>query len=69
MDGLVVWTRDVSDGGVFLLFDPQDQEVPPVGTILKGQIQGMVHDAPVVTLEVVRIAAEGIGLRFIPGVK
>ena len=59
-----VYTRDISDGGVFLVMDPQEQNIPPVGTILKGQVQGLMDDAPVVTLEVVRMVEEGIGLRF-----
>jgi len=61
----VVQTRDVSDGGVFLIMDPVAEDIPPMGTILKGQVQGMMDDAPIVTLEVVRMAPEGIGLRFV----
>ena len=37
----------------------------PVGTVVKGQIQGMMEDAPVVTMEVVRIAEDGVGLRYL----
>lgn len=65
----VVYTRDISDGGVFLVMDPGEQSIPPVGTVLLGQVQDMMADAPVVTLEVVRIADEGIGLRFITDTK
>lgn len=61
----LVHTRDVSDGGVFLIMDPVEQDIPPIGTVLKGQVQGMMDDAPVVTMEVVRMAPEGIGLRFV----
>ncbi|MAR89280.1 MAG: PilZ domain-containing protein [Pseudomonadota bacterium] len=66
---LIVYTRDVSDGGLFLIMDPGEQEVPPVGTVLHGQVQDMMADAPVVTMEVVRMAPEGIGLRFVQDTK
>lgn len=59
-------TRDISDGGLFLIMDPSEVEIPPVGTVLEGQVQGMMADAPVVRMEVVRMVSEGIGLRFIP---
>ncbi|RLU00357.1 PilZ domain-containing protein [Ketobacter sp.] len=66
---MTVYTKDISDGGVFLVMDPQEQEVPPVGTVLKGQVQGLMDDAPIVTLEVVRMVEEGIGLRFLSDTK
>lgn len=62
---VLVHTRDVSDGGVFLIMDPGEHEIPPIGTVLKGQVQGLMGDAPVVTMEVVRMSSEGIGLRFV----
>ena len=43
-------TRDVSDGGIFLLMDDSVIKDHPVGTVVKGQIQGMMEDAPVVTM-------------------
>lgn len=58
-------TRDVSDGGIFLLMDDSVIKDHPVGTVVKGQIQGMMEDAPVVTMEVVRIAEDGVGLRYL----
>ena len=61
----LVETRDVSDGGVFLLMDNKAIEMHSVGTIIKGQIQGMMEDAPVITMEVVRTTGDGVGLRYI----
>lgn len=60
---LVVKTRDISDGGVFVVLDPD--QVPPVGSIVTGQVQGLMAEAPVVEMEVVRIESEGVGLRFL----
>lgn len=60
-----VMTRDVSESGVFLITDKVDVELPPVGTILKGQVQNMMQGAPIVTMEVVRIEPVGLGLRFV----
>ena len=60
---LVVNTRDISDGGIFLL--TEDIEMPPIGSVLKGQAQGMPIEAPIVQLEIVRIEPMGVGLRFI----
>jgi hypothetical protein len=59
----MVNTRDVSDGGLFLVMD--EQLMPPLGSVLRGQVQGMMADAPVVAMEVVRIEPSGIGLKFI----
>lgn len=64
---MVVTTRDISDGGLFLIMD--DTQVPPIGSVLKGQVQGMMADAPVVVMEIVRVEAGGIGLRFISDAK
>lgn len=60
---MMVKTRDISDGGVFVVLD--DQRTPPVGTIVRGQVQGMMDDAPILDMEVVRMEPEGIGLRFV----
>ncbi|WP_341937315.1 PilZ domain-containing protein [Marinimicrobium sp. C2-29] len=60
---LVVKTRDISDGGVFVVLEPD--QVPPVGSIVTGQVQGMMVEAPVLEMEVVRTEPEGVGLKFI----
>lgn len=64
---LMVKTRDISDGGVFVIIDPEN--IPPVGTQVTGQVQGLMEDAPVVAMEVVRIEPAGVGLRFIEDVE
>ena len=56
-------SRDISDGGLFLITN--DIELPPIGTILEGQVQGMMDDAPVLEMEIVRTESDGIGLRFV----
>lgn len=58
-----VTTRDVSDGGVFLIL--HDPGVLPVGAIVIGQVQGLSDEAPCVEMEVVRYEAAGLGLRFV----
>lgn len=60
---LLVKTRDISDGGVFVVLEPEN--IPAVGTVLTGQVQGLMDDAPVLAMEVVRIEPMGVGLRFI----
>lgn len=57
----VVNTRDISDGGVFAVIDNPDIAV---GEQLQAQVMGIVA-APELTLEVVRVAEDGIGLRFV----
>ena len=61
----MVETRDVSEGGVFLITDSSTVEIPESGTVMKGQVQGVMDDAPVVTMEIVRIEPQGVGLKFI----
>ncbi len=58
-----VKTRDISDGGVFVVLEPE--QIPPIGTRLTGQVQGLMDDAPVLEMEVVRVEPSGIGLRFV----
>lgn len=60
---LMVKTRDISDGGVFVILDPD--KVPPIGSIVTGQVQGMPGEAPVLDMEVVRAEPEGVGLKFL----
>ena len=59
----LVKTRDISDGGVFLIVDPS--EAPPLGQVVKGQVQGLMADAPILEMEVVRVENEGIGLKYV----
>jgi hypothetical protein len=60
---MMVETRDISDGGVFIV--TPDQEIPPVGSIVTGQVQGMGDAAPILKMEVVREEPIGLGLKFI----
>lgn len=60
---MIVKTRDISDGGVFVVLDPD--QVPPVGTHVTGQVQGLMDDAPVLEMEVVRVEPAGVGLKFV----
>lgn len=60
---LLVKTRDISDGGVFVVLEPE--QIPPIGTHLSGQVQGLMDDAPVLEMEVVRVEPAGVGLKFV----
>ncbi|KZY64840.1 MULTISPECIES: PilZ domain-containing protein [unclassified Oleiphilus] len=60
---VVASTKDISDGGVFLLTDNSD--MPAIGTVIQGQVQGLTGDAPILNMEIMRRTEEGIGLRFI----
>lgn len=59
---MLVHTRDISDGGIFIITDPT--AMPPLGTQVRGQVQGMIADAPIVDMVIVRVESEGIGLKF-----
>ncbi len=61
----VVTTRDISDGGVFLMLENEEQDCLATGLVLQGQVQGLMDQAPIVSMEVVRIEPAGIGLRFL----
>ena len=41
----IVKTRDVSDGGVFVVLEPD--QIPPIGSRVTGQVQGLMDDAPI----------------------
>lgn len=60
---MMVTTRDISDGGLFLILESPVSL--PAGTRCQGQVQGLMADAPVVELEVVRVEPGGVGLKFI----
>ena len=59
----IVSTRNISDGGIFLLTDPV--AMPKVGEKLYGQVVGMIENPPIRLMEVVRYESEGIGLQFV----
>jgi len=60
---MLVKTRDISNGGVFLV--TTDLPMPPVGTIIEGQVKDDYGERPVVRMEIVRGESGGIGLMFI----
>ncbi|MCW9023769.1 MAG: PilZ domain-containing protein [Gammaproteobacteria bacterium] len=59
----IVKTKNISDSGLFLIVEPT--EMPAIGDVVQGQIQGMLDDAPVVKMKIVRVEEEGLGLQFI----
>ena len=60
---IIVKTKNLSDGGLFILVDPIT--MPPIGEIVQGQVQGEFGDFPVVTMKIVRTEDEGLGLQFV----
>jgi hypothetical protein len=57
-------TRDISDGGAFVL--TEGMALPAMGEIVEVQVQGLPGEpAPIVRMRVVRIDKDGIGLEFI----
>lgn len=58
----IVKTRDFSEGGIFVIITPSD--LPPIGELVQGQVQGMAADAPVVPMRIVRAEKDGVGLRY-----
>ncbi|MWK58798.1 PilZ domain-containing protein [Pseudomonas otitidis] len=60
---LFAQTRDLSDGGVYVRHP--DLVTLPVGTILTGQVQDLPFEAPILQMEIMRVDAEGVGLRFV----
>jgi hypothetical protein len=60
---MLVTTRDISESGVFIVSE-EAQSLLQMGEIVTGQVQGMPIEAPIVTMEVVRFEASGMGLRF-----
>lgn len=56
-------TRDISDGGVFIVVESESFE-PAIGDRVSVQVQGLPVPAPVLTMVVVRRAEDGYGLQF-----
>ncbi|MCI0666714.1 MAG: hypothetical protein L0Y38_00105 [Methylococcaceae bacterium] len=54
--------RDFSDTGAFLLCDWSD--MPPLGSIIEMQLQGLAEAAPRIKAKLVRYAGKGIGVAF-----
>lgn len=60
---LVANTRDISDGGIFLLTGSTQSF--DLGSVLQGQVQLMGGDAPVLNMKIVRVEDDGIALQFV----
>lgn len=58
-------TRDISDGGLFILIDAE--QMPPIGQEVRVQVQGLPNgmEAPWVKMRVVRTDSDGIGLMIL----
>jgi hypothetical protein len=63
IDEIILETKNVSDGGLFVVVSPD--EMPPIGAIVKGQVQGMAEDSPIIEMKIVRQAEDGIGFQYI----
>jgi hypothetical protein len=61
---MLVTTRDISECGVYVLMD-QAPNLLVLGEQVQGQVQGLPMEAPILSLEVVRIEPLGVGLRFV----
>lgn len=59
---VMVWTRDLSDGGVFLITN--DIKLPPIGSVVEGQVQGSMENPPTIKMEIVRVERDGVGVKF-----
>jgi c-di-GMP-binding flagellar brake protein YcgR len=65
-DTVTVRTRNISDGGLFLILD--DIEMPAIGTEVQVKVKNQLGDgeeAPLNQAAVVRHEPEGIGLKFL----
>ncbi len=60
---VIAQTRDLSDGGVYVKHDVLTSLV--LGDVVTGQVQDLPIEAPVLQMEVMRVNADGVGLRFI----
>ena len=61
---MLLFTQDMSEGGIFVLIDAEDRPPISVGERVQGQVQGMPIEAPIVPMDVVRVAPTGIGLKY-----
>ena len=63
---VIVRTRNISDGGLFLVLD--DIEMPPIGTEVQVRLKNQLGDGeepPINRATVVRHEPDGIGLAFL----
>lgn len=55
--------RDFSDTGAFLFCDWS--KMPPLGTVIEVQVQGLAEAAPAVKAKLVRFTEQGAGVVFV----
>jgi len=56
-------TKDISDGGVFIVVDAEPFE-PVIGDEVQVQVQGLPVPAPILNMVIVRKTIDGFGLQF-----
>ncbi|MFL1465939.1 PilZ domain-containing protein [Marinobacter sp. DUT-3] len=56
-------TRDISDGGIFIVVEGESFDAA-IGDKVEVQVQGLPVPAPVLEMEVVRRSNDGFGLQF-----
>lgn len=56
-------TRDISDGGVFVVVDTEPF-APEIGDRVTVQVQGLPVPAPILKMVVIRKTNDGYGLQF-----
>ncbi len=57
-------TRDISDGGVFIVVEGEQDFVPELGDQVLVQVQGLPIPAPELRMTVIRKSVDGFGLQF-----
>ncbi len=60
---ILVETKNISDGGLFVIVSPD--KMPAIGTVVQGQVQGIVEKATIVEMKIVRVANHGVGLKYV----
>lgn len=60
---LTVATRNISDGGLFLVVEPT--QMPNIGEVVEAQVQGILENAPIIRARIVRLENDGVGLQFV----
>ena len=63
MNEFVFSTKDISDGGVFIVVDAEPFE-PVIGDEVQVQVQGLPVPAPILNMVIVRKTIDGFGLQF-----
>lgn len=63
LGSVILSTRDISDGGVFIVVE-HDELALEIGDRVTVQAQDLPIEAPVLQMEVVRQTSEGYGLQF-----